>query len=86
MTFEDISIAIPPEDKTGFSSFSMPLEVSLSLSIPDFGKDGVGDQWWVKSRISYDDRLLPTDDITYQLKKHLMTTACQHMMPQSVCV
>ena len=45
MTFEDIPIAIPPEDKTDFLSFSMPLEVSLRMSIPDFSKDGVGDQW-----------------------------------------
>jgi hypothetical protein len=39
MTVEDIRYAIPPEDVTDFSSFSMPLGVSLSMSIPDFGKD-----------------------------------------------
>jgi hypothetical protein len=43
--FEDIPIAIPPEDNADFLSFSIPLEMSLSMSIPDFGEDGVGDQW-----------------------------------------
>jgi hypothetical protein len=38
-TFDDIPIAIPPADNTEFLSFSMPLEleVSLSMSVPDFG-------------------------------------------------
>ena len=57
VTFEDIPIAIPPEDVTDFSSFSMPLGVSLSMSIPDFGKDGVGDWRWLKYSMSYDDHL-----------------------------
>ena len=76
MTVEDIPIAMPPEDVTDFSSFSMPLGMSLSMSIPDFGEDGVGDQWWLKSSMSYGDYLMteteeqdftifsvPTDDI-----------------------
>ena len=59
VTFEDIPIAIPPEDNADFLSFNMPLEleVSLSMSIPDFGKDGVGDWRWLKYSMSYDDHL-----------------------------
>jgi hypothetical protein len=91
MTFEDIPTTIPPEDKTDFLSFSMSLEMSLSMSIPDFGEDGVGDCWWLKSSMSYPDHLATEEYHSpssacqqmmsqCQFKKHLMASACQHML------
>jgi hypothetical protein len=80
VTFEDIPIAIPPEDKIGILSFSMPLEMSLSMSISDFHDDGVGDWWWLKCNMSYGDHLtteeqdftifsMPTDGITVPVEE-----------------
>lgn len=42
----------------------MKCAVSLSMSTSEFGKDGVGDLWWLESSISYCD-LIITEELEF---------------------
>eukprot|EP00804_Cyclotella_cryptica_P002578 CCRYP_010405-RC/>CCRYP_010405-RC protein AED:0.15 eAED:0.17 QI:0/0/0/1/0/0/3/0/773 len=64
-----IPIIASLKDDSDFSGFSIPAEVSLSISNPGDGLDGIGDWWWTEFSMAEVDRSMSLGPLSMSMEE-----------------